>query len=112
MLESSGRKKELGTVNSKGELMYCWAEDLFPICRSLTGDGFLETLEYIKNIIPEMQIHEVASGTKAFDWTVPDEWNIKDAYVADEKGNRIIDFKASNLHVVGYSEPVDMQITF
>lgn len=90
-----------------GEEMYAWAKDLFPICRSITGDGVRQTLQYISNVIGGLDVHEVASGTTCFDWTVPNEWNIRDAYVMNESGEKIIDFKKSNLHVVGYSEPVD-----
>ncbi len=90
-----------------GDEMHGWASDLFPLCRSITGNGNRETLKYLKKILPDMTIHEAPSGTKAFDWTVPDEWNINDAYIDNEKGNRIVDFKNSNLHVVSYSEPVD-----
>jgi len=82
----------------------------FPICRSITGDGVRETLRIISGIIP-LTIHEVPTGTAAFDWSVPKEWNIRDAYVADESGNRVVDFKQHNLHVVGYSIPVDKWIT-
>ena len=90
-----------------GEMMYSWAKELFPINRSLTGGGVRETLAYIKRQIPEFQIYEIPSGTKAFDWEVPMEWNIRDAFIEDQDGCRVIDFKENNLHVVGYSLPLD-----
>ena len=83
---------------------------LFPICRSITGDGVRETLRIISDIIP-LTIQEVPTGTAAFDWAVPKEWNIRDAYIADENGNKIVDFRKNNLHVFGYSVPVDKWIT-
>jgi aminopeptidase-like protein len=90
-----------------GAEMHAWATDLYPICRSLSGPGVRKTLAYIQARLPSLQIREVASGTQALDWTVPDEWTIRDAYVANEAGERVIDFKAHNLHVLGYSEAVD-----
>lgn len=98
--------------NFWGKQMYAWASDLFPICRSITGDGVRQTLAYIKNILPDLNIHQVNSGYQAFDWTVPDEWNIKDAFVASEEGNKIIDFNNHNLHVVGYSEPIEKWMNY
>jgi aminopeptidase-like protein len=89
------------------ESMHDWARDLFPICRSLTGAGVRETLAYLSQLIPGLQTHSIASGERAFDWTVPDEWSIRAAYVEDEAGRRVIDFADHNLHLVGYSEPVD-----
>ena len=85
--------------------MYKLMSKLFPICRSITGNGVRETLNIIKQHIP-LTVYEVPTGTKVFDWTVPKEWNIKDAYVKDSKGEKIIDFKKNNLHVLNYSMPV------
>jgi aminopeptidase-like protein len=93
--------------NSSGQKMYNWATELFPINRSLTGAGVRETLNYFKNIIPELEIKSVPTGYKAFDWTVPEEWEIEDAYIEDQNGDRIVDFKLNNLHVIGYAAPID-----
>jgi aminopeptidase-like protein len=87
-----------------GEEMHAFIADLFPICRSITGDGVRETIRCIGRRVP-LEVSEVPSGTPVLDWTVPREWNIRDAYVADPNGKRVIDFKASNLHVVSYSVP-------
>jgi len=96
-------------VSNPGIDMYNLVKKLFPINRSITGAGVRETLRIIKEIIP-IKVYEVPSGTKVFDWTVPNEWNINDAYVIDSKGNKIIDFKKNNLHVLGYSTPVDKYV--
>jgi aminopeptidase-like protein len=93
-----------------GIQMHDWAKELFPICRSLTGPGVRSTLNFIKSLIPDLEIFAVPSGTKVFDWTIPDEWVIRKAFIKDELGNIIIDFNQNNLHVVGYSEPVDLWI--
>lgn len=90
-----------------GQQMHDWMKDLFPICRSITGPGVRETLAYFRRLIPTMKIHSVPSGTPAFDWTVPDEWRIRGGFLEHEDGTRIVDFANHNLHVVGYSEPVD-----
>lgn len=80
---------------------------IFPICRSITGDGVRQTLTILQEYCRELTTHEVPSGTKVFDWTVPDEWNITEAYIENEHGEKIIDFKDNNLYVVGYSHPID-----
>jgi aminopeptidase-like protein len=93
-----------------GQRMHALATELFPICRSITGDGVRATLREVARRIP-LELREVPSGTRVLDWTVPDEWNISDAYIATEDGQRVVDFQASNLHVVSYSEPVRTQMT-
>jgi aminopeptidase-like protein len=95
---------------SPGAAMHALARRLFPITRSITGDGVRETLTILREHIP-LEIHEVPTGTRAFDWTVPPEWTIRDAYILDEHGNRIVDFRRNNLHVVGYSVPVDVTMS-
>lgn len=86
--------------------MYLMAEELWPLNRSITGEGVRETLLHIKSILPDLQIREVSSGTKAFDWTVPKEWRIRNAWIITPSGKKICDFKTNNLHIVGYSVPV------
>jgi len=95
---------------TQGQEMYQWACELFPITRSITGPGVRETLHYFKNILPDLKIHEVPTGYNAFDWEVPKEWEIKEAYIENENGQRLIDFDNNNLHVVGYSVPIDKWI--
>ena len=93
-------------MNDLGNKMHCLMQNLFPICRSITGNGVRETFEILNTYIP-LKIYEIPSGTKVFDWVIPDEWNIQDAYVENSKGERIIDFMKSNLHVVNYSIPYE-----
>jgi len=88
-----------------GSQLHRFATDLYPICRSITGDGLRQTLTRIQQRLP-LQISEVPSGTAVFDWTVPKEWNIRDAYIKDPSGKKVVDFQRSNLHVLNYSTPV------
>jgi aminopeptidase-like protein len=88
-----------------GAGMHALVRELYPICRSITGDGVRQTLARLQQEIP-LQVHEVPSGTQVFDWTVPREWNIRDAYVKNSRGERVIDFRRHTLHVVSYSVPV------
>ena len=88
-----------------GSELYSLVEELYPICRSVTGDGFRQTLRVLARYMP-LQIHEVPTGTQVFDWTVPREWNIRDAWVKNSRGQKIIDFQKSNLHIVSYSTPL------
>jgi aminopeptidase-like protein len=83
---------------------------LYPICRSITGNGVRQSFEIINKHIP-LTLYEVPSGTKAFDWTVPKEWNIRDAYIKNARGEKIVDFKNSNLHVLNYSIPVHKKLS-
>ena len=94
-----------------GHALHQFIAELYPICRSMTGNGLRETLRLISKHIP-LEMNEVPTGTGVFDWTVPKEWNIQDAYVKNSKGERIIDFHQSNLHVVSYSTPVHKTISF
>jgi len=93
-----------------GGPIYGLIRELYPICRSITGNGFRRTLQRLSQEIP-LQIHEVPTGAQVFDWTVPNEWNIRDAYVKNSQGERIIDFCQHNLHVVNYSVPVRRQMS-
>jgi aminopeptidase-like protein len=88
-----------------GQQMHRFAADLFPVCRSITGEGIRETLAAIQRSIP-LQISEVPTGTPVFDWMVPKEWNIRDAFIKTAAGKRVVDFQQCNLHVVNYSVPV------
>ncbi len=94
-----------------GQAMYELARRLFPICRSLTGDGVRATLRILQESLPDLVLHEVPSGTHCFDWTAPDEWNIRGARLIGPDGRTVVDFADNNLHVVGYSEPVDRRLS-
>jgi aminopeptidase-like protein len=93
-------------AGDQGQALHDFCRELFPICRSITGDGVRETLGHIARRIP-IEVHEVPSGTRVFDWEVPAEWNIREAYIERLNGERVIDFADSNLHVVSYSTAVD-----
>ena len=99
----------MSDFSKTGEEMYVLIKKLFPICRSITGNGTRETLKIISELIP-LDIHEVPSGSSVFDWTVPKEWNINDAYIKSPTGKKIIDFKKSNLHILSYSTPIHKKI--
>ena len=96
---------ERAGLSTKGEEIYRLASELYPICRSITGEGFRHTLAILGRRIP-LCLTEVPSGTEVFDWTVPNEWNIRDAYIRVPGGERVVDFQKCNLHVVNYSAPV------
>ena len=97
-------------INYKKEID-SYLKRLFPINRSITGEGNRETLKILQEIIP-LKILEYPSGQKVYDWTIPKEWNIKDAWIKDSNGDKIIDFKENNLHVVSYSTPVNKKMKF
>jgi aminopeptidase-like protein len=92
------------------ENIFDLAKTLFPLNRSLTGNGVRETLKIIKNLLPELKINEVKSGSKAFDWTIPDEWNIDSAYIIGPDGKKFCDYSENNLHLVGYSKPISIKL--
>jgi aminopeptidase-like protein len=93
-----------------GDAMHAFIARLYPICRSITGNGVRETLGRVQERIP-LTINEVPSGTKVFDWTVPLEWNIQDAYIKNLRGERVVDFRKCNLHVVSYGQPVKRRLS-
>ena len=103
-------KKIMTQIPEIGEDMHKLMVELFPICRSITGNGLRKTLKILKNHVP-LEMFEVPTKTKAFDWEVPREWNINDAYIKNSKGKKIVDFKKSNLHVLNYSIPINKKIS-
>ena len=96
----------------EGERMYELCREIFPLNRSITGNDVRKTFEILQSHIPDIEIkmHEVPSGTKVLDWTVPDEWNCEEAYLEGPDGEKIVDMKDSNLHLLGYSTPVDVTL--
>jgi aminopeptidase-like protein len=105
------RAQETATVGAgAGRNLYEFAARLYPICRSITGAGVRQTLSLVRGRVP-IEIHEVPTGTRIFDWQIPDEWNVEDAAVTDSDGRRVVDFQAHNLHLVSYSEPVKISLT-
>lgn len=95
-----------------GKVIYSWARLLFPYNRSLTGSGNIKTLKFIKTKLKNLNILKFPTNKKVYDWKVPYVWNVKDAFVSDENNNRIIDFKKNNLHLVGYSHPLNKKISY
>jgi aminopeptidase-like protein len=89
----------------EGKEAYSVIEALYPICRSITGNGVRQSLRILQGTVP-IGLHEVPTGTQVFDWTVPKEWNIRDAYIKNAAGERVVDFRRNNLHVLNYSVPV------
>jgi aminopeptidase-like protein len=99
------------TAPELGQILHQRIAELYPICRSITGDGVRQTLQLIGQHIP-LEGRSVRSGTQVFDWTINDEWNVWDAYIADADGLRLVDFRAHNLHLVSYSIPVRARMSF
>ncbi len=93
-----------------GDSLHQFASELYPICRSITGEGIRRTLDLISARVP-LKITNVSTGTQVFDWTVPKEWNIREAYINDPDGKRIVDFRDHNLHVLNYSAPIDATLS-
>jgi aminopeptidase-like protein len=100
---------ELLDLDRLGLEMYRLVADLYPICRSITGDGVRHTLQGLQQYIP-LEIQEVPTGTQVFDWTVPKEWNVRDAYIKNDRGKKVVDFQESNLHLLNYSIPIHQKL--
>lgn len=112
-LEDAQSGRAEGTeINSTqlGEQAYRLIAELYPLCRSITGEGVRQTLAVLRREIP-LAVREVPTGSRVFDWTVPKEWAIRDAYIKNASGQRIVDFRESNLHVVSYSAPVRRHVS-
>ncbi|MCA8829544.1 DUF4910 domain-containing protein [Hymenobacter pini] len=106
LISSAPSPPAAAAAPTPGVAMHALLERLYPICRSITGDGVRQTLAILREYLPELRVHEVPSGTPALDWKVPAEWNIRDAWVKNAAGERVIDFRQHNLHILQYSTPV------
>jgi aminopeptidase-like protein len=100
-----GNALEISIEQQTGLEMYRLISELYPICRSITGDGVRKSLYILQQLIP-LEIHEIPTGTRVFDWVIPKEWNVRDAYVKNSLGEKVIDFQTSNLHLLNYSIPI------
>jgi aminopeptidase-like protein len=109
-MADSNDPSALSSARDSGQELYTLVNELYPICRSITGDGVRQTLGILSRYIP-LTVHEVPTGTPVLDWTVPKEWNIRDAWIADASGKRVVDFRALNLHVLNYSIPVRKKLS-
>lgn len=98
-------------MNDVGLKMFSQAERLYPLYRTITGNGFRQSLQILREEVPEIEVHEIPSGTQVFDWTIPKEWNIRDAYVETLEGEKVIDFSQNNLHILGYSIPINKVVS-
>lgn len=101
----------MGEQFNEGQFLHGLAGELFGINRSITGDGVRATLAKLQTHLPELRIHEIPSGSSVLDWTIPEEWNVSQAYIEDSSGQRIIDFDACNIHLVNYSIPIDARLS-
>jgi aminopeptidase-like protein len=110
IMNTRARFGEYVVTQDVGQRIFAFAARIFPICRSITGDGVRQTLRAISEHIA-LDIYEVPTGTEVFDWTIPREWNIRDAYIKDSSGEKIVDFAQSNLHVMSYSVPVRRRVS-
>lgn len=94
-----------------GQDMYALCAKMFPYCRSITGDGVRATLKDLQSVVPEIKLYEIPSGTNVFDWTIPEEWNIREGWIKNSKGEDIVNFRDNNLHIMGYSAPIDKKMS-
>ena len=110
LMDVQGDDREQLLSEDVGEEIFAFSAKIFPICRSITGDGVRQTLREVGSFLP-LKIREVPTGTEVFDWTIPREWNIRDAYIRNAAGEKVVDFAESNLHVMSYSVPVRKRVS-